>query len=314
MPTTDANPSNSCPSTAVIHRPFGGVLGYRRISDRASRAVVHAFPMHELPRLAAAGLLRTPGAYVMTDHRTAYIGESRRPSRRLSEHAADSTKEFARDVFVVGGCEGAAFDKLLAVDLQFRLTRCAVEAGVVSLSKGLNPQEPDLTDAERATHDRIAADALRLLHDGGCRIFHSVFGTGTPAQPEEPPPDDAADVADSGPMAIGVTTVPLGSDEFELRFGGLWARGYWAGDHFVVAAGSEVRSQTNDSVNAITRTRREELRKAGVLAAIPGVADRRRLVVAVAFPSESIAAKVVCGAHTAGKWAALNSKAVWLAA
>jgi hypothetical protein len=314
MPTTDANPSNSCPSTAVIHRPFGGVLGYRRISDRASRAVVYAFPMHELPRLAAAGLLRTPGAYVMTDHRTAYIGESRRPSRRLSEHAADSTKEFARDVFVVGGCEGAAFDKLLAVDLQFRLTRCAVEAGVVSLSKGLNPQEPDLTDAERATHDRIAADALRLLHDGGCRIFHSVFGTGTPAQPEEPPPDDAADVADSGPMAIGVTTVPLGSDEFELRFGGLWARGYWAGDHFVVAAGSEVRSQTNDSVNAITRTRREELRKAGVLAAIPGVADRRRLVVAVAFPSESIAAKVVCGAHTAGKWAALNSKAVWLAA
>jgi hypothetical protein len=35
MPTSDANPSNDCPSTAVIHRPFGGVLGYRRISDRA---------------------------------------------------------------------------------------------------------------------------------------------------------------------------------------------------------------------------------------------------------------------------------------
>jgi hypothetical protein len=117
MLTNDASPSNDCPSTAVIHRPFGGVLGYRRISDRASRAVVHAFPMHELPRLAAVGLLSTPGAYVMTDQRTAYIGESRRPSRRLSEHAADSTKDFARDIFVVGGCKGAAFDKLLAVDL-----------------------------------------------------------------------------------------------------------------------------------------------------------------------------------------------------
>jgi hypothetical protein len=315
MPTTDANPSNYCPSTAVIHRPFGGVLGYRRISDRASRAVVHAFPMHELPRLAAAGLLSTPGAYVMTDHRTAYIGESRRPSRRLSEHAADSAKDFARDVFVVGGCEGAAFDKLLAVDLQFRLTRCAVEAGAVTLSKGLNPAEPDLTDAERATHDRIAADALRLLHDGGCRIFHADFGAGAPAQSEEPPPDDAADVADSGPMAIGVTTVPLGSDEFELRYGDLWARGYWAGGKFVVSAGSEVRSTTNDSVNALTRARRDELFAAGVLSPITGVGDRRRLAVAVAFASTSIAAKVLAGAHTAGRWVARNpSKAVWLAA
>ena len=61
MSTTDANPSNYGPSTAIVHRPFGGVLGYRRISDRASRAVVHAFPMPELPRVAAAGLLSTPG-------------------------------------------------------------------------------------------------------------------------------------------------------------------------------------------------------------------------------------------------------------
>lgn len=31
MPTTDANPSNYCPSTAVIRRPFGGVLGWRPV-------------------------------------------------------------------------------------------------------------------------------------------------------------------------------------------------------------------------------------------------------------------------------------------
>lgn len=40
--TTSA--SNDCPSTAVIHRPFGGVLGYRRISDRATRAWLTRFP------------------------------------------------------------------------------------------------------------------------------------------------------------------------------------------------------------------------------------------------------------------------------
>jgi hypothetical protein len=312
MPTiVDANLLSN-PSTSIILRPFGSLLGYRRITDRASRVAVHAFAMSELPRLAAAGLLTTPGTYMMTDHRTAYIGESRRPSRRLAEHAADPTKTFARDVFVVDGCDGAPFDKLIAVDLQFRLTRRALETDAVTLSKGLNPAEPDLTDDDRATHDRIAADAFRLLHDAGCRIFERA-GDGASGPTEPPSSDDGADAADAGPMEIGVSTTPIGTDEFELRYAGLWARGYWAGDHFVVAAGSEVRSRTNDSVNTVTRARREELRKAGVLAEIPAVADRRRLVVAVAFPSTAIAAKVVCGAHTAGKWVALNpSKAVRL--
>lgn len=314
MTTTDAAPLNQCPSTAVIHRPFGGILSYRRISDRAIRAVVHAFPMSELSRVAAAGMLGTAGAYAMTDGKVAYIGESRRPLRRLSEHAADSAKIFARDVYVVGGCEGAAFDKLLAVDLQFRLTRCAVEAGVVTVWKGANPVEPDLTDAERATHDRIAADALRLLHDAGCRIFHPVIDPGAPAQPEEALPDDAADGADSEPMAIGVSTVPLGSDELELRYGGLFARGYWAAGRFVVSAGSEVRRTTNDSVHPLTRSRRAELFAAGVLSPIPGVGDRRRLTVAISFASTSIAAKVIAGAHSAGRWVPRDrSPAVWLA-
>ena len=311
--TSDATASNDCPSTAVIHRPFGGVVGYRRISDRASRATVHAFPMAELSRVSAAGMLGTAGAYVMTDHKIAYIGESRRPSRRLSEHAADPAKSFARDVFVVGGCEGAAFDKILAVDLQFRLTRCAVEAGVVTVWKGANPAEPDLTDAERATHDRIAADALRLLHDAGCRILHPAIDP-APLEFAEPPPEDPVDAADSEPMAIGVSTVPLGSDEFELRYGGLFARGYWAAGRFVVSAGSEVRRTTNDCVHPLTRSRRAELFAAGVLSPIPGVGDRRRLTVAISFASTSIAAKVIAGAHSAGRWVPRDpSQAVWLA-
>jgi hypothetical protein len=312
--TSDTNPSNDGPSSASIHRPFGGVLGYRRIWDRATRAVVHAFPMTELSRVAAAGMLSTAGAYAMTDGKIAYLGESRRPGRRLSEHAADSAKSFARDVYVVGGCEGAAFDKILAVDLQFRLTRCAVEAGVVTVWKGVNPAEPDVTDAERATHDRIAADALRLLYDAGCRIFHPVLDPGPPVQPEGALPDDATDAADSESMAIGVSTIPIGSHEFELRYGGLWARGYWAAGRFIVSAGSEVRQTTNDSVHPVTRARRAELFAAGVLSPIPGVGDRRRLTVAISFASTSIAAKVVAGAHSAGKWVPRDpSQAVLLA-
>jgi hypothetical protein len=306
--------TNPSASTSIIHRPFGDLVDYRRIGDRASRVAVHAFAMTELQRLASAGLLSSPGCYVLTDHATAYIGESRRPSRRLSEHAADAAKEFAREVFVVGGCEGAAFDKILAVDLQFRLTRCAVEAGAVTVWKGVNPAEPDMTDAERATHDRIADDALRLLHDAGCRIFRPATRAGAPVQIEEAPPEEAPDAADAEPMAIGVSTVPAGGEELELRYGGLWARGYWAAGRFVVSAGSEVRQTTNDSVHPLTRSRRAELFAAGVLSHIPGVGDRRRLTVAISFASTSIAAKVLAGAHTAGRWVPRDpSQAVWLA-
>ena len=213
----------------MIHRPFGGVHCYRRISDRATRVVVHAFPMSQLSKVAASGYLNSAGAYAMTDGKTAYIGETRRPSRRLSEHAADPAKEFARDVFVIGGCEGAGFDKLLVVDLQYRLTRLALAAGVVNVWKAANPPEPDLTDAERATHDRIATDAMRMLVDAGCRIFEPAVQPPTlarePASVDEAMTDDVADAADSEPMAIGVSTVPIGSEEFELRYSDLFRPG-----------------------------------------------------------------------------------------
>lgn len=297
-------------TTTIVHRPNGGLVDYRLVCDRASRVVVHAFPLAGLAAVSAAGLLAAPGAYVLTDGRVAYVGESSRVSRRLADHSADASKKFARDVFVVSGCDGTTFDKALSLDFQYRLTRQAVDCGVVAVAKGLNPVQPGMTAADRSTHDRIYADALRLLFDAGCRIF-------VPAEPEppptQPPPAAEGEEADGGPMSIGVSTTPLDAEEFELRYLGLWARGYWAGDRFIVAAGSEVRATTNGSVDAITRARREELFGARVLSAIPGVGDRRRLVAAVGFPSTSIAAKTICGAHTPGKWMPVD-KTLWLAA
>jgi hypothetical protein len=302
-------------STTILHRPFGGVVGYRKLTDRASRVCVHTFPITMVQPVVAAGHLLTPGAYALVGNGIAYFGESGKPGRRISEHAADPLKAFARDVFVVTGCDGCAFEKALVLDLQYRLTNFAIAARVVTVMKGVNPQNPDLTDAERSTHDRIFGDALRLLFDAGCRIFHSTSDPAEYKEPEAPAADEVTDIADTGPMEIGVTTTPLGAEEFELVYGDVWARGYWSGSHFIVAAGSEVRTQTNGSVNAITRSRRDELFNAGVLSGIPGVDDRRRLIAAVAFPSMSIAAKVVCGAHTTNRWTSLaRSRAVVLAA
>ncbi len=302
----------STATTTILHRPFGGTDGYRIVSDRASRVVVHAFPLADLAAVAAAGLLAGGCAYVLAGQGTVYVGESGRPMRRIAEHAADPAKGFARDAFVVAGCGGAAFDKGLGLDFQFRLTKEAVDVGAFAVAKGANPVRPELSAADKSTHDRIFADALRLLHDAGCTVF---VPTGSPVPAPQPPgaPAESADVEDGGPMAIGVSAMPADGEVFELRYCNLWARGFRSGGKFVVAAGSEIRTATNGSVDTTTRKRREELFRAGVLAEIPGVSDRRRLMVAVAFATESIAAKITCGAHSAPPWTPLDSRGVVLA-
>ncbi|MCK1417612.1 GIY-YIG nuclease family protein [Bradyrhizobium sp. CW4] len=305
----------STPTTTIVHRPFGQEMGYRRVTDRASRVAVHAFPMTELAAVSAAGVLATPGCYVMTDGKVVYIGESRRPERRLSDHASDRNKTFAQNVFVIAG-HGDPFDKILGLDLQYKLTSLAVKTRAVAVMKGLNPSEPDMSDDDRATHNRIATDALRLLFDAGCTIFQPTAGISdeeaeaAPAFQERGAAADGGEAADSGPMAIGVPTI---GHEYELRYCGLWSRGYPSGGRFIVAPGSEVRAQTNGSVDDLTRRRRQELFRADVLEEIPGAADRRRLTVAVAFATQSIAAKVVCGAHSAPRWTPLAARAVVLA-
>lgn len=297
------------PSTTVVHRPFGGIDGYRCVTDRASRVVVHAFPLPFLPSVVAAGLLSTPGAYVLLGDETAYVGESLRPARRLADHSTDPAKGFARDVVVVAG-DGAAFDKGLILDLQHRLARRIQDSGARSIA-GAFPAEIEMAPADRATSDRIFADACRLIFDGGHRILNTAEARGQDVEARASLAVDDSESDDAGPISINVSTTPMGMTEYELRYDAIWARGYWAGDDkFIVAAGSEARTQTNPSCDPHTRARREDLLASGVLAPIPGVDDRRRLVAAVAFPSASIAAKCCCGAHTAGRWAPLDRSAV----
>jgi hypothetical protein len=293
-------------ATTIIHRPMGGLSGYRKIFDRASRVCVHGFPASMLTQLAGAGLLSSPGAYVLTDHSSAYFGESGRPGRRLLEHAADSGKKFFMEGFVVSGCDGSPFDRIQILDLQYRMTNSAVEAGLVTVVKGVSPPESGAAECDRATHHRIFDDAKRLLFDAGCRFFDP-HGSRLPPITAPTGEEMSDTTSDFGPMEIGVTTTPPGAAEFELNYSDLFARGYWAAGHFIVAAGSEMRLLANESTNSLTLSRRADLDRAGVLSDIPGVADRRRLTTAVAFPSISIAAKILCGAHTSGhRWIPLR--------
>ena len=107
-------------------------------------------------------------------------------------------------------------------------------------------------------------------------------------------------------MEIGVTTTPPNVAEYELNYFDLWARGYQFGERFIVAAGSDFHNVETPSVNE-TIKRRKELLARGALKSIRSIDDRRRFIVAIAFPSQAIAAEVLCGAHVdSSKWAPLQ--------
>jgi predicted GIY-YIG superfamily endonuclease len=285
--------------TNNVHRPMGGIEGLREIHDDVGRLTVSAFPFVMVKDIALARAA-TPACYILADHANAYIGETGNLGRRLSDHAADPSKVFAREVYVISGYERAWFDKTAAIYLQYRLTEIAERAGLVEVIKGTNPQVLELPSHRRASLDHFVEHGERLLFDAGCRVFRSNFASQRRTAVEA---ETAISPDETGPMQIGViATPPLGS-ELELAYGDLWARGYPAQDGFVVMAGSEVRSVVNPSANPILRARRAELAAAQALVVIPGLQDRLRLRVAVWFPSAAIAAKVVTGAHVdSSKW------------
>jgi hypothetical protein len=310
-------------STSIVSREGDSLHGPRLVTDEASPLCVRAFAFTEIPTAIAAGGLNTPGAYLLFGKESledlARVGESGNVARRLQEHTGDPTMTFAREVFVVTGFD-RKLDKQAAVHFQKRLSEQVLGAGVARLIQGIAPCSADLPASRIASLDRMFMDALPLFYDAGCRCLTPPLPlpaaalsklAEVAAAPTLVPEAETAtegDEADEGPMLIGVTTVPVGVEEFALSFGDLWARGYEHQDRFVVAAGSEMRKVANPSANGHTVARRDRLIETGTAKEIDGVDDRYRLQVAVAFPSRAIAAKVLCGAHVGSeKWPLLRA-------
>ena len=286
--------------TTNVHRPMGDIAGFREVHDDVSRLAVWAFPKAMIKDLAFKALA-TPACYILADHAMAYLGETGNLGRRLSDHAADPSKSFARETYAVVGYERSWLDKPGVIYLQHRLTELAEAAGLVEVVKGANPQILELPSHRRASLDRFVEDGARLLFDAGCRVLNSNFVSQRRAMPAGD--DLSLEPDDGGPMEIGVIATPAIGTELELAYGDLWARGYPANDGFVVMAGSEVRSLINASANNMLHARRAELANADALTDIPGVQGRKRLLVACWFPSPAIAAKVLTGAHVdSSKW------------
>jgi hypothetical protein len=308
----NSDPASLAEATStLIHRPGPDVTGLREVIDELTGLTVIALPMTMVREIVPARAMMT-AAYVLAGPGRIYCGESTRIGRRIWDHAADASKSFAREAFIITRSGMESLDMGAAIYLQAHLTRRAEEEGFVTVQRGTGPQVLEPTPARGAYYARIATIAERLLFDAGCNAFHAVGSDpGGPASCTAMPPaaslEAVAEPADEDtPIEIGVAATPGDAAEYQLAYGDLWARGYDADGGFVVTAGSEVRREVNASVNPILHTRRRELAAAGVLADIGGRDQQQRLLVAVWFPSRAIAAKTVTGAHVGGnKWMAV---------
>ena len=319
--------------TTTIARDGVGLHGPRLVTDDASTLCVRVFGFTDIATVIAGGALDAPGAYILAGMSpadrlpAAYIGETGRLGRRLQEHAADVDKAFATEVYVLYDLDGHRLDKNDAVHLQRRLIEIVEQAGAARLVNNTGACTAKVSQGRAATVDKMLVDALPLLFDAGCRFLSpapvppmvtatakveagvSTAKDAPPLATTEPAADETNEEEDDGgPMEIGVSTTPIGVEELELAYSDLWARGYDYKDRFVVAAGSEMRLMTNGSANELTKARRDRLIEADAFDECGGDRDRRRLRIAVAFPSRAIAAKVLCGAHVASdKWRPLNA-------
>jgi hypothetical protein len=294
FPASQKDLVSTAPRTSVIHRPKGPAWNLRIVSDDAAVLMVTAFDYEAMAEVTAHCGLAIPGAYIFRGTSAAhggsaaYVGQSFKLRKRLLEHAADASKSFAREVYLISR-RGGGLSKKDVEYLEGRLMEAVEEVGADKLVNTAPACATDL-DAEReATLDKMLADCWELLFNAGCRSFvMSDAKTGATAKPDDDPDT-------GGEMEIGVA-VPAGLPEFDLAHGSVWARGLANNERLIVLPGSVMRTRHNASIIPKVRERRERLLASG--AVIPtGQDDLVRLVMPVGFPSKAIAGKVLSGAH-----------------
>jgi hypothetical protein len=281
--------------TTILHRPYARFEHFRIASERYSTLQVYAFDFASVPEITKLKELEVPGTYVLANSSFAYVGETGEVGNRLCEHKREAKRQFADHVIVITS-KDASYNKEQAVFGQKHLYERAEAAGLVTLVNEGRPHEAKLKIEDASELRRALIELERPLFDAGCRLLGTWKTRPAAAAilPKAEPPT-AEEQADTGGMQIGTKLVVL-EEHQELRYSDLKVIGCQYQNRFIILPGSEVRDACNDSVEDSIQRFREDLAQSGVLAAIDGVDDRKRLTVALTFTSRLTAGMVCAGA------------------
>ena len=275
-----------------IFIPSGRPDGLRIIekSNWTGRALT--FPRAVFPEVRKREEITRTGVYILwgpsedEDFPRVYVGEGESLLPRLDSHAKE--KDF--------WTHGVAFtskdqnlNKAHVQHLEARLVGIAKQLKRCTLDNRNDPQEPTLSEADRADAELFLADLLLCLPVIGVEIFEEV----EPAVPYDNAGQDGAFEEDE-------RTAPPSSSmhQFVLAARGVSAHGYTGAGGFVVRKDSQAVKDEVPSVHPSTSRLRTTLQENGVL---HDSGNCYRFTQHYAFRTPSTASAVVLGRPSNGR-------------
>jgi len=203
------------PFTIRIFVPDGDPEGVRLIDRMNWTGLGLVFPRSKWPELKQRSEMRRTGAYILVGYKgeddlpTLYIGQADGVRSRIDSHYAG--KDFW-DWGVVFVSTSGGLNRAHVTWLEYALVKRAMEAKRCRLDNGNVPQEPALTEAEKADTGGFLKEILQILPLVGLRAFEFPKAVATPL---------ATDPAISAPVTANkpdTVIVPAQKEGFESVF------------------------------------------------------------------------------------------------
>ena len=203
------------PFTIRIFVPDGDPEGVRLIDRMNWTGLGVVFPRSKWPELKQRPEMQRTGIYILVGYKgedelpTVYIGQADGVRGRIDSHY--TAKDFW-DRGIVFVSTSGGLNRAHATWLEYALVKRAGEAKQCRLDNGNVPQEPALTEAEKADTHGFLKEILQILPLVGVRAFEFPKAVATPL---------AADPTDTSPTAMNrpdTIIVPAQQDGFERVF------------------------------------------------------------------------------------------------
>lgn len=219
------------PFTIRIYVPDGDPEGVRIINRMNWTGVGLVFPRTKWPAIKQRKEFDSAGVYILFGHEehkgqddrpTIYVGQGDVIRSRIENHYLNKDFWERAIVFV---SSGAGLNRAHATWLEYALINRANQAGRCHLDNGNVPQEPNLSEAEKADTEGFLKEILQILPLVDLRVFEfpkavaipKATITETPSRPSSEKPDTVIVPA----LKEGFEEVFLGEDSwYAIRISG----------------------------------------------------------------------------------------------
>jgi hypothetical protein len=213
------------PFTLRIYVPSGDPEGVRIIDRMNWTGCGYFVPRDRWAEVKVRPELSQPGVYILVGYETdelgnekplAYIGQTDDVRARISSH--DLKKDFWESAFIFISANGG-LNRAHTTWLEWQLMQKAITAKRCELENSVQPNEPTLTESEKADTRSFLNEMLRLMPVVGLHIFEL---------PKTPPPSAlaAAGLAPEPKDLKDTIVVPAQGEGFERAFIG--SNAWWA--------------------------------------------------------------------------------------